>query len=235
MDTRNYKSGAGVSPPVKLATPSVGFPHGGDPATGTPATVPGAFYHYAIAEEMRNVILGAGLTPNDDELDQFWQAILLTVAPPPPAPIASIIAVPTSTVPDNYLLADGSAINRTTYADLFVEIGTLYGSGDGSTTFNIPDYRGEFLRGLDSGRGVDTGRALGVDQDSQANSIESFSTGQQAGASTSGTATVPDDGSASAARHFQFGSGGSRTWLTMQKYGYETRPRNQAVVYMIKY
>ena len=46
-----------------------------------------------------------------------------------------------STVPDGYLLCDGSAVSRTTYADLFAVIGTTWGSGDGSTTFNIPDMR----------------------------------------------------------------------------------------------
>lgn len=53
-----------------------------------------------------------------------------------------------SAVPENYLLCDGSAISRTTYADLFDKIGTIYGAGDGSTTFCLPDYRGIHLRGL---------------------------------------------------------------------------------------
>ena len=44
-----------------------------------------------------------------------------------------------TTVPTGYLLCDGSAVSRTTYADLFAAIGTTYGSGDGSTTFNLPD------------------------------------------------------------------------------------------------
>ena len=52
-----------------------------------------------------------------------------------------------TTVPSDWLLCDGSAISRTTYADLFSSISTTYGTGDGSTTFNIPDFRGMFLRG----------------------------------------------------------------------------------------
>lgn len=59
------------------------------------------------------------------------------------------------------LLCDGSAISRASYADLFAIIGTTYGAGNGSTSFNIPDLRGEFIRGLDNGRGVDSGRTLG--------------------------------------------------------------------------
>lgn len=51
------------------------------------------------------------------------------------------------TVPANYLLCDGSAISRTTYKALFAAVGTTWGVGDGSTTFNLPDSRGVFHRG----------------------------------------------------------------------------------------
>ena len=66
--------------------------------------------------------------------------------------------------PSGWLACDGSAVARADYADLFSAIGTVHGAGDGSTTFNLPDLRGEFLRGLDSGRGVDADRALGSAQ-----------------------------------------------------------------------
>lgn len=66
--------------------------------------------------------------------------------------------------PGGWLLCQGQAVNRTTYAALFAAIGTAFGVGDGSTTFNVPDMRGEFPRGLDAGRGVDTGRTLGSAQ-----------------------------------------------------------------------
>lgn len=49
---------------------------------------------------------------------------------------------------DNWFLCNGQAVSRTAYAELFALIGTNFGSGDGSTTFNLPDYRGKFLRGL---------------------------------------------------------------------------------------
>lgn len=70
-------------------------------------------------------------------------------------PVGVIFAFPSETIPSGYLICDGSAISRTTYANLFALIGVMYGSGDGSTTFNLPDYRGEFLRGVDSGSGND--------------------------------------------------------------------------------
>ena len=69
-----------------------------------------------------------------------------------------------ATAPAGWLIANGANVSRTTYAALFAYIGTMYGAGDGSTTFALPDLRGTFLRALDSGRGVDTGRTLGSTQ-----------------------------------------------------------------------
>ena len=63
--------------------------------------------------------------------------------------------------PVGWLKANGAEVSRTTYSNLFAAIGTRYGAGDGSTTFNLPDLRGVFLRGLDDGKGVDAGRVIG--------------------------------------------------------------------------
>ncbi|MBP2631566.1 MAG: Tail Collar domain protein [Firmicutes bacterium] len=68
------------------------------------------------------------------------------------------------TAPGGWLKADGSAVSRADYANLFDAVGIMFGAGDGSTTFNLPDLRGEFIRGFDNGRGVDTGRILGSSQ-----------------------------------------------------------------------
>jgi microcystin-dependent protein len=70
-------------------------------------------------------------------------------------PAGAVTAMSTATCPSGYLSANGTAVSRTTYPDLFTAIGVMYGSGDGSTTFNLPDYRGEFLRGWDNGAGRD--------------------------------------------------------------------------------
>ena len=77
------------------------------------------------------------------------------------APAGSIIYYAGNTAPSEYIKANGAAISRTTYADLFSAIGTTFGAGDGSTTFLVPDLRGEFLRGWDDSRGVDSGRSFG--------------------------------------------------------------------------
>jgi microcystin-dependent protein len=65
-------------------------------------------------------------------------------------PLGAMIPFPGGTIPDNYLLCDGSAVSRTTYALLFNVIGTTYGPGDGSTTFNLPDMRSRTLVGVDT-------------------------------------------------------------------------------------
>ena len=122
-----------------------------------------------------------------------------------------------SSAPAGWLKANGAAVSRTTYSALFAAIGVLYGTGDGSTTFNLPDLRGEFIRGLDDSRGVDPGRAIGSSQadELKSHSHSSFTSIQQ-GAS-GGSSSLMGVGTTGA-------TGGS-----------ETRPRNVALLACIKY
>jgi phage-related tail fiber protein len=76
-------------------------------------------------------------------------------------PSGAVMNFAQSTAPTGWLKANGQLISRATYASLFSAIGTTYGAGDGTTTFKVPDLRGEFVRGWDDSRGVDTGRSLG--------------------------------------------------------------------------
>ena len=69
-----------------------------------------------------------------------------------------------STTPSGWLKANGAAVSRTTYADLFTAIGTTFGVGDGTTTFNVPDMRGYFPRGWVDNGSIDSGRAFGSTQ-----------------------------------------------------------------------
>ena len=80
---------------------------------------------------------------------------------------AGIIAhFPAELIPAGWLECDGRAISRETYSVLFAVIGTIYGPGDSATTFNIPDLRGEFIRGWSHGRAdVDKDRELGSTQE----------------------------------------------------------------------
>lgn len=66
----------------------------------------------------------------------------------PSGPVGEIIALGSSTAPANFIAADGSAISRTAFAELFAVIGTTYGVGDGSTTFNVPNGAGVYIRGV---------------------------------------------------------------------------------------
>lgn len=78
--------------------------------------------------------------------------------------VGMVAAFDMPTAPPGWLKRNGADVSRTVFAKLFAVIGTRYGAGDGSTTFNIGDNRGVFVRGLDEGRGLDTGRTLGSDQ-----------------------------------------------------------------------
>lgn len=86
------------------------------------------------------------------------------------APIGAIYPYGGSNAPQGFLICDGTAVSRTTYSALFAVIGTSFGSGDGSTTFNIPDLRGEFLRGAgtNSHSGQGSGGSVGQHQDASA-------------------------------------------------------------------
>ncbi len=79
-------------------------------------------------------------------------------------PRGEVIYFPASTPPVGFLKANGALISRTTYAGLFSVIGTAFGAGDGSTTFALPDLRGEFIRGWDDARGVNVGRGINTSE-----------------------------------------------------------------------
>lgn len=64
-------------------------------------------------------------------------------------PVGTVLPFPSSNIPSGYMLCDGRALSRTNYAELFAIIGTSYGSGDGSTTFNLPNIKGKIPVGLD--------------------------------------------------------------------------------------
>lgn len=130
-----------------------------------------------------------------------------------------------STAPTGWLKANGAAVSRTAYEALFQAIGTTYGAGDGSTTFALPDLRGEFLRSLDDGRGVDSGRAIGS---TQSDMFKTHDHGLKANM-VSGIAGGPN-------ANMTVG-GGSRNYYNTDAYvgNTETRPRNVALLACIKF
>lgn len=159
---------------------------------------------------------------------------LIAGAIPAATPPGTVSAYAGATAPAGYLVCDGSAISRSTYSALFAAIGTTYGVGNGSTTFNVPDLRGEFIRGLDGGRGIDTGRALGSAQsDALKEHQHEFGGDDQLRAQGSYTSVggFPYD-----ATSVTSGSGQRLLTKTATAYpmGTETRPRNVAMNYIIK-
>ncbi|HXT90178.1 MAG TPA: phage tail protein [Trebonia sp.] len=93
----------------------------------------------------------------------------VTAGDKPVVPVGDLVVgtiVPYASEPDagdlhrqGWLACDGRQLSRADYAQLFAVIGTLHGAGDGVRTFNLPDYRGWFLRGVDHGAGRDPGAA----------------------------------------------------------------------------
>ena len=137
------------------------------------------------------------------------------------------------TVPTGYLECDGSAISRVTYATLFAAVAVLHGVGDGSTTFNLPDLRGEFIRGWDNSRGIDASRAIAS---SQGFAMESH-THPLRGNAGGGIRVLFGEAAAIAAISGG-GSFGTSTNTIANNTGSgasETRPRNVAMMYCIKY
>ena len=99
----------------------------------------------------RTLTAGQGIT-----LDEGTPGVL-GIAAAVPAGLIAMYGGPTA--PSGWLLCDGAAVSRTTYAALFAAIGTTWGSGDWSTTFNVPDLQGRAAIGVGSGSGLTT-RAL---------------------------------------------------------------------------
>ena len=128
--------------------------------------------------------------------------------------------------PSGWLKANGAVLSRTTYAELFAAIGTTFGAGDGRTTFNLPDLRGEFIRGLDDGRNIDGGRRLGT---AQGDAIKTH------------TITVPNSGFEGSVQGTWFyaesgnGNNNQRENTITYNGANETRPRNIALLACIKY
>jgi microcystin-dependent protein len=135
-------------------------------------------------------------------------------------------------IPVGWMECNGAAISRTTYGTLFAAIGTNYGSGDGATTFNLPDLRGEFVRGADRGRGIDPGRVIGSYQEDL---VKAHSHAQVVA-----EAFTEGDPISSGKNETEYATAGVRypyplKQATDQAGGRESRPRNVALIPIIKY
>ena len=171
-------------------------------------------------------------------------------------PAGSVFSFATTTPPSGYLECNGAAVSRSTYASLFSAISTTWGVGDGSSTFNLPDLRGQFVRGWDNSAGVDSGRSFASSQTDQNKShnhtadktswtgqvsvlSESFAgcAGSGSGVFTKiggftagGTPGGPDSNACGA-----FSMDASHTHNINNDGGTEVRVKNYALMYVIKF
>ena len=152
-------------------------------------------------------------------------------------PVGAVIAVASEAVPTGYLECNGAAISRSTYAALFSATGIIHGQGDGASTFNLPDYRGRFLRGWAHGQTIDpdkaarTAMATGGQTGDHVGSV-------QADVFKNHTHQIPGDpyGEGAGGGNVVNGpSGGGASIVTSSSGGNETRPVNAGVMFCIKY
>lgn len=133
------------------------------------------------------------------------------------------------TAPPGWLVCNGATVSQTAYANLFAKIGTIFEDDDSPSPtdeFRLPDLRGEFIRGWDDDRGIDAGRAFGTLQlDALEDHYHSYAVYQRTG--NSDTVQTTDT---------------NFTWVTRNtssplgaRVDEETRPRNLAMLYCIKY
>ena len=171
--------------------------------------------------------------------------------------VGEILTSASTVTPANFLACDGSAVSRTAYASLFASIGVTHGSGDGSTTFNLPDYRGRFLRGTTgasandpdsaSRTAMNTGGNTGNNVGSvQADAFQNITGTMSGGSATSNGFSTTRTGAITLGAitgSTNWGSGGG-TWRnfnfdasqsTGARTSTETRPTNAYVNYYIRF
>lgn len=155
-------------------------------------------------------------------------------------PAGTILAYGGSAAPTGYMLCDGSAVSRTTYATLFAIIGENFGDGDNVTTFALPDLQGNFVRGWDNGAGHDPDAATRIAADGgSAGDYIGTSQSNQAGPHThnlqTGTGGGDEYPTPDASSYYGDTVGAEKTTWVLTTGTSETRPNNVAVNYIIKY
>jgi hypothetical protein len=266
VDLTVFEGDAAASAPTPPATPSVGYHTDGNPGTGTPASLPGAYYFHQIATELQAVVTAGGIAPDPADLGQLLSALRRIAIP-----VGMVEFHGSQTLPpfrleargDHTIGAAGSGATHAAadYADLFALLWTdwpasmcpIFTSGGGATVrgasaaadwadgkrIQLPELRGEFLRGWDNGRGVDGGRSFGTTQ-SDALGAPITTTGKapsriMVSAERTSAYPITDavDGIDSGAG---FGDSGATSVTRADvTFGDETRPRNVAVLVTITY
>ena len=188
--------------------------------------------NFASSIQTRMTKLETDLQERTTQLETALQSQFIVAAP-----VGSLIVHAAQTPPSGWFECNGATKSRTDYADLFNTIGTAYGEGDGSTTFNLPDLRGEFVRGWSHDRtDVDSGRVLGswqhgshIPHDTDSANAHTIPTAESAIAHQLEPPTLT--------------TGISQMWAALQGSNNQTpntyyssvKPRNLALMYCIKF
>jgi len=129
-------------------------------------------------------------------------------------PAGVILAFGGATAPTGWLLCEGALVSRTTYANLYAAILNAHGSGDGTTTFALPDYRGRFIRGRDNAAARDADRALrsaaqaGGNTADAVGSVQSIATANPTGTTNKSTTGISVSGTFASSGHQHYGNYG---------------------------
>ena len=234
----------------------------GNPGTATPATTVTAEWCNAVQEEIAHVIEEAEIELLKGDNTQLFAAIMLLIGTSIAEQqrgynVGDLVWSTGASAPEGTVKANGALLSRLAYADLFnwaSENGLVvteaawtagahgkYSSGNGSTTFRLPDLRGEFIRGWDDGRGVDSGRGLGTAQGdlTKSHNHDYVDSGTAFWMDVVGTAAETIDGvqhgTANAGAVTEGGTHSVVAPHTVSSGGVETRPRNVAFLACIKY
>ena len=125
-------------------------------------------------------------------------------------PVGTVVSYMGTTAPEGWLICDGSEIARDTYNDLFTVLGTASGYGNNVTTFNLPDMRGMFMRGMDNGTGNDPDAATRTAQSIGGNTGDAVGSVQGEATSTPNNEFTTDiDGNHTHTTYIYSGSGGT--------------------------
>ncbi len=200
----------------------------GNAGIGGTLTIQGSVSVDEVSDDDTMADASATAVPTERAVREYVESLL----------VGSItaFAMQEADLPDGWVVCDGREISRTTYARLFGKISTNYGTGDGSTTFNVPDLQGEFIRGLDAtaGNDPDSPRAVGS---SQADAFQGhwhdhphemfWNDGSPNNVASSNQITMNNEINAVRDPSSDGVNGTPRT-------SSETRPRNVAMLYCIK-
>lgn len=227
--------------PAAAAAGTPGWFQDGNPAEGIRGTVMEAGFLNDLVANLLAVLTAGGVTPVKGDDNNLRDAILAMIAGGT-VPVGAIVSFAATAAPTGYVKANGVLLSRSTYASLWAHAqasGAIvsdatwlagrpgaWSTGDGSTTFRIPDFRGLFQRGFHDGSGTydsDTATLLGQYRDSQ-NRSHSHTFTVRPSLSSGGSAVPPTDSSGTPASYSTDSSGGA-----------EAYPRHASSLICIKY